>query len=87
MGLTAFKRLFRQATGSSWAAYLAKRRMREAKRLLAGGATVEHTAHAVGYRSPTSFSAAFTRAYGSSPSRWRAASRMDVAHVDEGEAL
>ena len=44
MGLTTFKRLFRQTTGSSWAAYLTARRMREAQRLLAVGSTVEEAA-------------------------------------------
>lgn len=81
MGLTTFKRLFRQATGSSWSTYLTMRRMREARLLLACGSTVEHAALAVGYRSPTSFSAAFARAHGMSPSQWRAASRMNVARV------
>lgn len=83
MGLTTFKRLFRQTTGSSWAAYLAMRRMREARLLLACGATVEHAARAVGYRSATSFSAAFARSCGMSPSRWRDANRMDVARVSD----
>ena len=45
------------------------------------GVTVEQAAHAVGYRSPTSFSAAFSRVIGVSPGRWRTASRMDVAGV------
>lgn len=83
MGLTTFKRLFRQTTGSSWAAYLAMRRMREARLLLACGVTVEHAARAVGYRSATSFSAAFARSCGMSPSRWRDANRMDVARVSD----
>lgn len=86
MGLTTFKRLFKQATGRPWAAYLAERRMHEAKRLLSAGVTVEQAAHAVGYRSPTSFSAAFSRVIGVSPGRWRTASRMDVAGVaDEAD--
>lgn len=81
MGLTTFKKLFREATGSSWSAYLTARRMDEAKQLLAGGTTVEHTAHAVGYRSPMSFSAAFARTVGMPPRQRRAASRIDVARV------
>ncbi len=85
MGLTTFKRLFRQATGSSWGAYFTARRMRAAQRLLADGATVEHVAHAVGYYSPTSFSAAFSRAFGMPPGRWRDASQVDVARVGEVE--
>ena len=67
MGLTKFKRLFRQTTGSTWSAYLTARRMREARVLLASGKAVAETARKVGYRSPTSFSAAFSRAYGMSP--------------------
>lgn len=67
MGLTKFKRAFRQATGYPWAAYLTARRMREAKALLASGKSVAETAAEVGYRSPTSFSAAFVKEVGASP--------------------
>lgn len=67
MCLTRFKRLFRQVTGSSWAAFLTARRMREARALLASGAGVAEVAREVGYRSPTSFTAAFSRACGMSP--------------------
>ena len=67
MGLTKFKRLFQHTTGSTWSAYLTARRMREARVLLASGKAVAETARKVGYRSPTSFSAAFSRAYGMSP--------------------
>ena len=81
MGLTKFKRLFKQATGSSWATFLAARRMREAKMLLASGAGVAETAREVGYRSPTSFSAAFAKAFGMSPSQFRNRSAMAVVNV------
>ncbi|WP_346695603.1 helix-turn-helix domain-containing protein [Thermophilibacter mediterraneus] len=83
MGLTKFKRLFRQVAGQPWGAYLVTRRMREAKVLLAGDATVEHVAHAVGYRSSTSFSAAFVRACGMTPGDYRRSVALSVERVDD----
>ncbi|OUO63747.1 AraC family transcriptional regulator [Collinsella sp. An268] len=82
MGLTKFKRLFKQATGSSWGTFLAERRMREARALLASGAGVAETAREVGYRSPTSFSAAFAKAFGMSPQQFRNRSVMAVVNVE-----
>lgn len=82
MGLTKFKRLFRQTTGSSWAAFLAARRMREAKTLLISGIGVAEASRRVGYQSPTSFSAAFTRAFGLSPSAWQDSVKAEVRQVD-----
>ena len=52
MGLTKFKRLFRNTTGSTWSAYLTARRMREARVLLASGKAVAEAARKVGYHSP-----------------------------------
>lgn len=81
MGLTRFKSLFKQATGSSWAAFLTARRMREARTLLLGGRGVAEVAREVGYRSPTSFSAAFAKAFGMSPSQFKDRSAMAVVNV------
>ena len=81
MGPTKFKRLFRQATGRSWGVYLAAQRMREAQRLLAGGMRVAEAAHAVGYRSPTSFSATFAKWCGMTPSDYREATVLAVRQV------
>ena len=84
MGLTRFKRLFRQATGSSWAAFLTARRMREARVLLASGAGVAEVAREVGYRSPTSFTAAFSRACGMRPQVFKQS--ICSRFLDVGEA-
>mgnify|MGYP002101598619 CR=1 FL=1 len=73
MGLTRFKSLFKQATGSSWAAFLTARRMREARTLLLGGRGVAEVAREVGYRSLTSFSAAFAKTFGCPPASSRIA--------------
>ena len=81
MGLTRFKRLFRQAPGCSWGAYLAARRMRAARTLLASGWTVAATARETGYRSPTSFSAAFARAFGTSPQQFKREAGAKVVEV------
>lgn len=82
MGLTKFKRLFRRATGLPFAKYLTACRMREARRLLERGLSVTEVARETGYRSPTSFSAAFERAVGTTPGRYREGSRVDAANVD-----
>lgn len=81
MGVTRFKSLFKQATGSSWASFLTARRMREAKTLLAHGDGVAKVAREVGYRSPTSFSAAFAKTFGMSPSQFKDRSAMAVVNV------
>ena len=85
MGITKFKLLFRRATGSSWSAYITARRMREARTLLLAGRGVAEVAREVGYRSPTSFSAAFARMHGLSPARWRDAARAEVEQVGSYE--
>ncbi|WP_374048813.1 helix-turn-helix transcriptional regulator [uncultured Enorma sp.] len=71
----------KQATGSSCAAFLTARRMREARTLLLGGRGVAEAAREVGYRSPTSFSAAFAKAFGMSPSQFKDRSAMAVVNV------
>ena len=59
----------------------ATRIMREARTLLLAGRGVAEVARKVGYRSPTSFSAAFARMHGLSPARWRDAARAEVKQV------
>nr|WP_275052373.1 helix-turn-helix domain-containing protein [Collinsella tanakaei] len=88
MGTTKFKLLFKQATGSSWSAFITARRMREARALLLAGKSVAETAREVGYRSPTSFSEAFARIHGLSPARWRDAAKAEVEQVSlyEGDS-
>lgn len=81
MGATKFKLLFRRATGSSWSAFITARRMREARNLLLAGRGVAEVAREIGYRSPTSFSAAFARMHGLSPARWRDAAKAKVEQV------
>ena len=83
MGLTKFKRLFRQATGTSLAAYIGECRMREARTLLERGKSVAEAARSSGYRSPTSFSAAFERAVGMTPGRYREAAVVRAEEVSQ----
>ena len=51
------------------------------ERLLAGGKRVAEAAHAVGYRSPTSFSATFAKWCGMTPSDYREATVLAVRQV------
>lgn len=87
MGLTKFKRLFRRATGRSWGAYLTEMRLREARSLLASGRTVREAAGLAGYRSPTSFAAAFARAYGVSPQQFKELARLQAVNVEDAQVL
>lgn len=83
MGLTKFKRLFRQTTGCALAEYVTGLRMREARELLERGHSVARVANSVGYRSPTSFSAAFERVVGTTPGRYRDSARMSAVNVED----
>lgn len=66
--------LFKAQTGLSPADWLARYRIKEARRLLkASAAPVAKIARACGYASPQYFNAAFRRATGLTPSQWRAA--------------
>jgi AraC-like DNA-binding protein len=68
----ALARRFRERVGESPMAYLASWRMAlAADRLRGGTETVARVASSVGYPSPFSFSTAFKRAYGLSPSAYR----------------
>ncbi|MUL40583.1 helix-turn-helix transcriptional regulator [Streptomonospora sp. PA3] len=67
-----FVRIFRLAYGQTPGAYLRRRRIERAQRLLARpGARVTEVCHAVGFSSLGSFSAAFRRQTGVSPSRFQ----------------
>lgn len=63
-------RRFRAETGMSLVAWRQVARMQRAIELLAGGATVTATAHALGYDSASRFTALFRRMFGSTPSRF-----------------
>ncbi|MFG1925952.1 helix-turn-helix domain-containing protein [Cryptosporangium sp. NPDC048952] len=60
-------RLFPAETGLSFAAWRTQVRIRAAIQLLAGGATVNATARAVGYGRPSAFITAFRRVTGQTP--------------------
>lgn len=67
-----FSRRFRDAYGETPHAYLITRRIERAMALLRGGATVTDACTAVGMSSLGSFSSAFARITGETPSAYRA---------------
>jgi AraC family transcriptional regulator len=62
---------FKVSRGCSIGDYIEQRRMEAAKRLLMSGQSVKEVAFHMGYGSPSSFTFAFRRAVGSSPSQFR----------------
>ena len=62
---------FRVSRGCSIGDYVERRRMETAKRLLVDGESVKAIAFSMGYASPSSFTFAFRRAVGTSPSAFR----------------
>ena len=62
---------FRVSRGCPIGDYIEQRRMESAKRLLVAGEGVKTIAFAMGYASPSSFTFAFRRAVGISPSQFR----------------
>lgn len=66
-------RAFRAETGLSFARWQAVLRAQRAVLLLAQGASVEHTAEHVGYRSASAFGVAFRRTTGQTPGQFRSA--------------
>ncbi len=62
---------FRVSRGCSIGDYLEQRRMEHAKRLLMQGEAVKGVAFTLGFRSPSSFTFAFRRAVGMSPTQFR----------------
>lgn len=68
---------FRRETGEGLGSYVKRARMERAEALLAVGAVpVAEVARAVGYGRTASFTVAFERAHGCSPSAWRRSSRV-----------
>ena len=65
------KRAFKKTLGTTMFAYVSRRRMEQATVLLRQGMTVSSAAQEVGYRCVRSFSAAFRRQIGRSPSAVR----------------
>ncbi|WP_328454682.1 MULTISPECIES: AraC family transcriptional regulator [unclassified Amycolatopsis] len=71
---SAFAARFAESVGEPPGAYVQRRRLDHAARLLRGTAEpIGRIAARVGYASEAAFSRAFSRAYGSSPRAWRGA--------------
>ena len=62
---------FRTSRGCTLGEYIERRQMESAKRLLVGGQSVKEIAFLLGFASPSSFTYAFRRAIGASPSAFR----------------
>lgn len=62
---------FRKSRGSTLGEYIERYRMENAKRMLMTGESVKNTAYHLGYASASSFTFAFKRAIGVSPSQFR----------------
>lgn len=73
VGLNANKlqEVFRYYTGATVMDYLRSYRLERALALLGGSMLVDEVARLVGYRSPSSFSEAFAKAYGITPGKYR----------------
>jgi AraC family transcriptional regulator len=67
---------FRASRGCSIGDYIEQRRMETAKRLLMAGDSVKTIAFAMGFASPSSFTYAFRRAVGISPTHFRTRQRV-----------
>lgn len=70
--LRTLQRLFLAQTGLSLEAWRGRARMQQAVVALSSGASVTHAALDAGYQSVSAFVAAFKRAFGVTPARWRA---------------
>lgn len=70
---------FRASRGCSIGDYIEQRRMETAKRLLMAGESVKAIAFSMGFASPSSFTYAFRRAVGISPSHFRTRQRVPGA--------
>jgi AraC-like DNA-binding protein len=71
--LRTLQRLFLAQTGLSLEAWRGRARMQQAVVALSGGAPVTEAALEAGYQSPSAFIAAFKRAFGVTPGRYRPA--------------
>ncbi len=69
--LRTLQRLFLAETGLSIEAWRGRARMQQAVVSLSGGAPVTTAALDAGYQSPSAFIAAFKRAFGVTPAKWR----------------
>jgi AraC-like DNA-binding protein/quercetin dioxygenase-like cupin family protein len=69
--LRTLQRLFLAETGLSLEAWRTRARMQHGVVRLASGVAVTETALEAGYQSPSAFTAAFKRAFGVTPSRYR----------------
>jgi AraC-like DNA-binding protein len=78
--LRTLQRLFPAETGLSLEAFRGRARIQHAVVSLTTGASVTETALQAGYASPSAFIAAFKRAVGVTPTRYRAASRATKTH-------
>lgn len=67
---------FRASRGCSIGDYIEQRRMETAKRMLMAGDSVKAIAFAMGFASPSSFTYAFRRAVGISPTHFRTRQRV-----------
>lgn len=77
VGKTRLCAVFRNQIGSCVAEYLRERRMAEARRLLeTSDIKAVEVSRAVGYAHPSSFTEAFRREFGMTPSQWREKARM-----------
>jgi len=70
--LRTLQRRFQAETGLSLDAWRARARMQQAVVSLSAGRPVTEAALDAGYQSPSAFIAAFKRAFGVTPARWRA---------------
>jgi AraC-like DNA-binding protein len=77
MSSTVFKNAFRELYGEPYARYMTQIRMEQAEALLTEGGLVLSVAQAVGYESPSKFTAAFKRTFGESPSAYRDRMKAD----------
>ncbi|MBW8783959.1 MAG: helix-turn-helix transcriptional regulator [Novosphingobium sp.] len=74
---------FKVSRGCSMRDYAEQRRMEFAKRLLASGESVKTIAFTMGFASPSSFTFAFRRAVGISPTHFRQRHRVPGEAADE----
>ncbi|MDR2106114.1 MAG: AraC family transcriptional regulator [Coriobacteriales bacterium] len=78
MSPTVFKSVFREIYGDAYARYMTRIRMERAEALLAEREPILSIAKAVGYESPSKFTAAFKRLFGESPSACRNRMRAEM---------
>ena len=81
------QRLFQAQTGLSLEAWRARVRMQQAVVALSAGAPVTEAALDAGYQSASAFIAAFKRAFGVTPARYRARPSWLVALTERSRAL